>query len=270
MSRSVWVIEVRRDEGWKPYHAELDEHGAWDYYESLLGEDVLGAFSNGKSRVVRYGPGPDEPRVLEGDGAEARAGFCKAIEMLEHNARLWSARAEESKDASTRACYQRESFLFRDSSEYLREELERMTEESFSFSRDIEAMVGRALRRSWVERVVRGLGCECPDELFEVIRRRDLSNEGFEETLEIGARLLVAFVSSIRIYEGARILERGVWRRNEEGLNRFRLVFVGRPPAGEIEKLQRIAALHDDRAHVHVLAGAELRALMGEVSDDAR
>jgi hypothetical protein len=50
-------------------------------------------------------------------------------------------------------------------SDRLREELAQMNGGAFTFSRDMEVMVGRTIHRAWVERVIRALGCECPEDV---------------------------------------------------------------------------------------------------------
>ncbi|MBN2497237.1 MAG: hypothetical protein JXR96_21775 [Deltaproteobacteria bacterium] len=111
--------------------------------------------------------------------------------------------------------------------------------------------------RGWVERMCRGLGCGCPDEVFESIRLRTAELDGAELLVEVGARLLVALVDAADAPRAEALLERGRALRDREGLNRFRLVLVGQIAAARLAELER-AVQADDRLHVHAIDAARL------------
>jgi hypothetical protein len=124
------------------------------------------------------------------------------------------------------------------------------------------------LRRGAVRHLVRDLlGCECPEEVFEDVlvafpaRLEGRSLPGSVK-LVVGGRLVVVLVpvdTLVDLEQDARVLlERGRAMRDGCGLNRFRLVLVGRVPASARVRLQRAAARLDDRTHLHALAPARL------------
>jgi hypothetical protein len=123
------------------------------------------------------------------------------------------------------------------------------------------------LRRGAVRHLVRDLlGCECPEEVFEDVLvafpahlERPLPGS---VKLVVGGRLVIVLVPAdtlVDLERDARVLlERGRAMRDQCGLNRFRLVLVGRVPASARVRLQRAAARLDDRTHVHAIAPARL------------
>lgn len=121
-----------------------------------------------------------------------------------------------------------------------------------------ESLVNRPVSQQWVQRIVRSLGCQCPDEIFKRIRRRSLSGDQPEIVLEIGGRLLLALISSTRLDEGEALLQTGQGRRDALGLQRFRLVFVGDVDSAALDGLATTAGLLDERVHVHALPEAAL------------
>jgi hypothetical protein len=119
-----------------------------------------------------------------------------------------------------------------------------------------------APEKSWVEALTRRMGCECPDDVFEEIRVRDLSAQGLDYSLEIGRRLLVGLMPAEKVNQAEATLRQGHGIRNREGLNRFRLVLVGRVADVDLRRLERVASNLDDRIHVHVLSEESLSELV--------
>jgi hypothetical protein len=109
--------------------------------------------------------------------------------------------------------------------------------------------------RGPVERLAQGrLGCGCPAEVFESIARRRVTDADLPEVLEIeiGRRLLIHLAPA----DGAdgdaveALLTRGRRWRDTRGLNRFRLVLIGRDEAPDVSRLTR----GDNRLHLHAMA----------------
>jgi hypothetical protein len=126
--------------------------------------------------------------------------------------------------------------------------------------------------RGAIERFVRqGLGCTCPDSVFD---RIDVSPgpDGTGIELVIGDRLLVRAyeVADIREAQLRRWTEDGVRRRNAHGLNRFRLVLAAERPE-EVAAAARAAferlALPDERVHLHVLPREQAAVLFSAVRE---
>ena len=110
-----------------------------------------------------------------------------------------------------------------------------------------------------IEQFVReGLGCGCPDEVFQAIEYQQHS-AAFDR-IDIGGRLLVYVVwlndQSISAQEIDDHLEKGVNERDKLGFNRFRLVLASMN-AETVEPLAIRAfeqnVLHDERTHLHVV-----------------
>jgi hypothetical protein len=119
----------------------------------------------------------------------------------------------------------------------------------------IEAWEGALAGRDRVEGLVKGrLGCGCPVEVFDHIQRRRAAGPGLPEVfeLQIGDRLLVHLADAAGVDRTTveALLEQGRRLRDERGLNRFRLVLIGRG----MEPLPS-PPVDDDRLHLHVLSG---------------
>jgi hypothetical protein len=123
-----------------------------------------------------------------------------------------------------------------------------------------------------VRRLVReGLGCQCPDEIFDdvVVGRPTVfadSDPRAAVQLLVGRRLLVSLVEVNRLHdlraEAEQLLMKGRQVRDAHGLNRFRLVLVGRCEPADVEALSAKAAGIDDRLHVHAIKLEDLAALL--------
>jgi hypothetical protein len=122
-----------------------------------------------------------------------------------------------------------------------------------------------------LRRLVRGLGCQCPDTIFDdvVVGRPTVFAEtdaGSMVQLLVGRRLLVSFVELDHLRdaraEAERLLVQGARVRDAHGLNRFRLVLVGPCGPDALEALSVRAAAIDDRVHVHAITPEELARLL--------
>ena len=120
-----------------------------------------------------------------------------------------------------------------------------------------------------VEDFVRdALGCTCPPAVFGDVRLQS-APAGFAEIpgtrlLAIGGRLLVLLVDSpvdMAVTQINRLLRQGRDLRDAGGFNRFRLVIVA-PSGYEPGALPDDVTLVDDRVHLHMLAAAQLPALL--------
>jgi DNA-binding transcriptional LysR family regulator len=119
-----------------------------------------------------------------------------------------------------------------------------------------------------VRRLVRDtLGCQCPDEVFDDVvvgRPSVFADAGASSTVQllVGRRLLVSLVELERLQDvradAERLLREGREVRDAHGLNRFRLVLVGRCEAALVEALATTAASLDERLHVHAVEPAAL------------
>jgi hypothetical protein len=131
-------------------------------------------------------------------------------------------------------------------------------------------MSGTDINRAAIEKFIRdGLGCTCPDEVFESISVEQNPGEfaDFQKgrLLTIGGKLLVYLVETNDWASVAAKLEQifgqGCEKRDAEGFNRFRLV-VSTPdiqPARQL-LLQQFDALSelDERLHLHVITPDQL------------
>lgn len=114
--------------------------------------------------------------------------------------------------------------------------------------------------------VRQGLGCSCPDPVFEQVTSewREADGIGFRR-LSAGGRLLVYLVATEPPGDlEARVmalLRQGVRERNGEGFNRLRLVVVGELSGQDADSLrERFAeeAGSDERLHLHTLSKAQV------------
>jgi len=139
----------------------------------------------------------------------------------------------------------------------------------------VTALSGMAC--SHVEGFVRdALGCTCPPAVFRDIRLETVP-AGFTDIpgarlLAIGGRLLVLLVDAAATDLAASrvdaLLRRGRDLRDAGGFNRFRLVIVGSPGehAGVSATIDPDSVVtQDDRLHLHMIAPAQLPALLRPV-----
>jgi hypothetical protein len=127
-----------------------------------------------------------------------------------------------------------------------------------------------------VEQFVRGtLGCSCPDEVFRSMSMRrvpSVADRPAHTELLVGSRLLIRVVEAPADPAVSGWLERlvadGQAARDRHGYNRFRLVVVVRAPGGPngLEARFARAATGDERAHLHLLAEAQLPASLRAAS----
>lgn len=132
-----------------------------------------------------------------------------------------------------------------------------------------------------VEQFVRGtLGCSCPEEVFRSMSVRhvpSVADRPAHTELLVGSRLLIRVVEEPADPAAAGWLERlvadGLAARDRHGYNRLRLVIVARTPGGVaggsngLEARFARAATGDERAHLHLLAEAQLPASLRAASD---
>ena len=127
-----------------------------------------------------------------------------------------------------------------------------------------------------ITRFVRGtLGCQCPDEVFQsiVIGRGAHADHGEPFTrLLVGDRLLIYVLPASSIDATpdtlAALARQGRVERDAKGYNRFRLVIASRDAAAQSTAARAVfdAALgHDDKAHLHLVAGSEIPIALGIV-----
>ncbi len=134
---------------------------------------------------------------------------------------------------------------------------------------DVEAFtLERLSQRPGVEMLVRNLlGCKCPDDVFDSIAvttrvGTDITSSYFDIELIVGGRLLVGLVYVDRLSnvstEGRQLIDLGAALRDRKGLNRFRLVLIGKVLEKDAEDLELHAATLGDKVHVHVITAQAL------------
>ena len=127
-----------------------------------------------------------------------------------------------------------------------------------------------------ITRFIRGtLGCQCPDDVFQsiVIGEERTADHGEPFTrLLVGDRLLIYIVPTSATAAVpdtlAALARRGQVERDAKGYNRFRLVIASRDAAAQSTAARAVfdAALgHDDKAHLHLVAGSEIPIALGIV-----
>ncbi len=127
-----------------------------------------------------------------------------------------------------------------------------------------------------ITRFVRGtLGCQCPDEVFQsiVIGEERTADHGEPFTrLLVGDRLLIYVLPASSIDATpdtlAALARQGRAERDTRRYNRFRLVIASRDAAAQSTAARAVfdAALgHDDKAHLHLVAGSEIPIALGIV-----
>jgi hypothetical protein len=106
------------------------------------------------------------------------------------------------------------------------------------------------------------LGCDCPEEVFDRIVVGYPSifgspNIPSSAQVLVGYRLLVSLVPVHDLQDvaedGKQFLVEGKDIRDANGLNRYRLVFVGHVSKDVMDELQKQAVAMDDRMHVHLI-----------------
>jgi hypothetical protein len=105
------------------------------------------------------------------------------------------------------------------------------------------------------------LGCQCEDEVFKqavigvpAIFPED--NPGWDLQIMVGFRLLISVVSvqKLRSHDDiSKMLRAGKIIRDRHGLNRFRLVLLGRVDKELYESWQKKAPQLDDKIHLHII-----------------
>ena len=125
-----------------------------------------------------------------------------------------------------------------------------------------------------------GLGCACPDEVFETmdVQHAPSRFEGLpgDCLIVIGKRLLVLLIDAGHWQDVSRHLDglvsRGRELRDAEGFNRIRFVVATRDnEAAEPVLMEQFGDLPslDDRLHLHVIRPEELPALYPETEQRA-
>lgn len=102
------------------------------------------------------------------------------------------------------------------------------------------------------------LGCSCPEEVFENIEYEINLSSSWERRINVGNRLLIYIINICTdtdvVSKVQDALEKGVAERNNNNLNRFRLVLVT-PVEGGIrvsaEKAFNESKFYDDKTHIH-------------------
>jgi len=106
------------------------------------------------------------------------------------------------------------------------------------------------------------LGCQCEEEVFKqtvigvpLIFPED--NPGWDLQILIGFRLLISLVPVKKLTSPSdditKILQAGKKIRDKQGLNRFRLVLLGRLDKNLHETLIQKAQQFDEKIHLHVI-----------------
>jgi hypothetical protein len=141
-----------------------------------------------------------------------------------------------------------------------------------------KAAKGNALEGAIKELVTGALGCQCPDEVFEIIEH-DVPGDGIGGLLvRVGGRLMVRLLPVGKMGGAPRpgklvdMLQDGRTERDRKGFNRFRLVLICGSD-DELDKWGRIAdeamasfkdtVDSDDRVHIHVLASENVPKALG-------
>lgn len=103
------------------------------------------------------------------------------------------------------------------------------------------------------------LGCGCPMEVFEDIRREMIRTEDIALLqLILGNRLLVWIVDAMEMGRpddsASKLLEQGRLERDRRNLNRFRLVVVGKFSEPVVKELQTLSETDHDKVHLHIIS----------------
>jgi hypothetical protein len=118
-----------------------------------------------------------------------------------------------------------------------------------------------------------GLGCTCPEAVFEAVARTDLVVGGRVAgvRLVIGDRLLI-YVAAGEASTAAidALAAAGLQDRDEHGFNRFRLVVAladGEMLATELESAFAQAVAGDAKAHLHRAGREVIAAALGHAAE---
>ena len=125
-------------------------------------------------------------------------------------------------------------------------------------------------------RFVRGtLGCQCPDEVFQSIvigQERTPDHGALFTRLLVGDRLLIYILptSATAVVPDtlAALARQGRVERDAKGYNRFRLVIASREAAAQSTAARAVFDTvlgHDDKGHLHLVAGSEIPIALGIV-----
>lgn len=114
------------------------------------------------------------------------------------------------------------------------------------------------INRPFVEKLARFLGCGCEEEVFERIRKSEFLPPLFWSVV-VGEKLMLCLMDAEQADQAPELL--GILRavRDEQGLNRVRLVMLGQVESTLFETCR--AACLDDRMHVHAINASDLNAL---------
>ncbi len=114
-----------------------------------------------------------------------------------------------------------------------------------------------------IRRLIRKeLGCDCPEEIFDEVvvgYPSIFGSPNIPSSVQVlvGHRLLVSLVPVRDLQDvakdGKQLLLDGKGIRDENGLNRYRLVLVGRVSKDVMDELHKEASDMDDRMHVHLI-----------------
>jgi hypothetical protein len=111
--------------------------------------------------------------------------------------------------------------------------------------------------KSTVRRLVQnGLGCGCPEDVFDhyVVSRRETRHGSFVQMV-LGNRLLVWIFDVERVDTSSasigEILLQGRMERDRRELNRFRLVLSGPVQDRHLEPLEKLPQLAYPKVHLH-------------------
>jgi hypothetical protein len=106
------------------------------------------------------------------------------------------------------------------------------------------------------------LGCQCEEEVFKqtVVGAPTIfseDNPGWDLQIMVGFRLLISLVPVQKLRSPdediSKMLQAGKEMRDKHGLNRFRLVLLGRLDKELYESCQKKAQQLDARIHLHVI-----------------
>jgi hypothetical protein len=134
---------------------------------------------------------------------------------------------------------------------------------SADVDRKAQEFYATLLDREAIQAFVRNrLGCQCEEKVFEqiVIGVPSIfpgAHPGWDLQILIGFRLLVSLVAVEKLNpldnDIYNLLQTGKELRDRQGLNRFRLVLLGRLDQNLYASCQQKAQQFDDRIHLHVL-----------------
>jgi len=104
-----------------------------------------------------------------------------------------------------------------------------------------------------------GLGCGCPEHVFDQIRvlRGEASPGLTNLSVVVGERLLILFGDYAKLepfdFEMPRLILSGITYRDSIGLNRLRIVLTEEVSVEQRAKIESELKKYDDRVHVHYM-----------------